>query len=58
VGDLPRAGETLVEVDRLAPSEIRCRPVAHQLVSDLLRRGRGAAAPGVLDLVDQMGLSC
>ncbi len=58
VGDLPRAGETLVEADRLAPSEIRCRPVAYQLVSDLLRRGRGTAAPGVLDLVDQMGLSC
>jgi len=37
-----RAGETLIEADRLAPSEVRCRPVAHELVSDLLRRTRGA----------------
>ena len=57
VGDLPRAGELLVEADRLAPSEVRCRPVAHELASELLRRTRGASAPAVLDLVDQLGLA-
>ena len=46
VGDLPRAGEMLVEADRLAPSEVRCRPVAHELASDLLRRTKGASGAG------------
>jgi transcriptional regulator with XRE-family HTH domain len=57
IGDLPRSGETLIEADRLAPSEVRCRPVAHELMQDLLRRTRGAPSAALLDLVDQMGLS-
>jgi transcriptional regulator with XRE-family HTH domain len=57
VGDLPRASETMVEADRLAPSEVRCRPVAHELASDLVRRTKGALAPGMLELVDHMGLA-
>jgi transcriptional regulator with XRE-family HTH domain len=57
VGDLPRAGDLLVEADRLAPSEVRCRPVAHELASELMRRGKGVSAPAVLELVDQMGLA-
>ena len=57
VGDLPRAGETMVEADRLAPSEVRCRPIAHELASDLVRRSKGALAPGMLELVDHMGLA-
>ena len=57
VGDLPRAGETMVEADRLAPSEVRCRPMAHELASDLVRRSKGVMAPGMLELVDHMGLA-
>lgn len=57
VGDLPRAGETLVEADRLAPSEVRCRPIAHELASDLVRRTKGTLTPGMLELVDHMGLA-
>jgi hypothetical protein len=57
IGDISKAGETLVEADRLAPSEVRCRPVAHELVSDLLRRTRGSAPVALLELVDQMGVT-
>ena len=39
-GDVGRASETLIDADRLAPSEVRCRPIAHEL-----RRGRAAAHP-------------
>jgi len=57
VGNLPRAGETLVEADRLAPNEVRCRPEAQELVVELVRRTGGPPAPGMLEIVDQMGLS-
>ena len=38
VGDLVRACEVLMDAERLAPSEIRCRPIAHELVAEILRR--------------------
>ncbi len=57
IGDIAKAGETLVEADRLAPSEVRCRPVARDLVSDLLRRTRGSAPVALLELVDQLGVT-
>jgi len=57
IGDIGRASETLIEADRLAPSEIRCRPIAHELVADVLRRTRGTPSPTVSELADQMGLT-
>jgi hypothetical protein len=36
-----QAAELLLMGDRLAPSEIRCRPLAHEVLSDVLRRTRG-----------------
>jgi len=56
-GDLNRASETLIEAHRLAPSEIRCRPLAHELVTDMLRRSRGTPPMAVAELADQMGLT-
>jgi hypothetical protein len=56
-GDLTRASDTLIEAHRLAPSEVRCRPLAHELVSDMLRRSRGAPPAAVAELADQMGLT-
>jgi hypothetical protein len=56
VGDVDRASETLIEADRLAPSEIRCRPIAHEVLSDVLRRTRGSPPAAVADLADQMGV--
>ncbi|MBX6723960.1 MAG: transcriptional regulator, partial [Dactylosporangium sp.] len=57
LGKLDKAGEMLVEANRLAPSEIRCRPLAHEVVTDLLRRARGAPPSTVAELAEQMGVT-
>lgn len=57
LGDIGRAGESLIRADRLAPSEIRCRPIAHEVISDVLRRSRGAPPAGVLELAEQIGVA-
>jgi len=57
VGNLNRAGEALVTASRLAPSELRCRPDAQELVVELMRRSGRPPAAGMLELVDQIGLS-
>ena len=56
-GDIARASETLLEADRLAPSEVRCRPIAHELLANIIRRTPGSPTPHVAELADQMGLS-
>ena len=56
VGDVARASEMLLEGDRLAPSEIRCRPIAHEVLSDVLRRTRGTPPPAVAELAEHMGV--
>jgi len=57
VGDVARASETLIEADQLAPSEIRCRPLAHEVVADVLRRTHGSPTAAVADLAEQIGLA-
>jgi hypothetical protein len=57
IGDVDRASETLIEADRLAPSEIRCRPIAQELLADVVRRTRGTPPAAVADLAEQMGLA-
>jgi transcriptional regulator with XRE-family HTH domain len=56
VGDVERASEMLLEGDRLAPSEIRCRPIAHEVLSDVLRRTRGTPSAPVAELAGNMGV--
>lgn len=56
VGDVSRAAEMLLEGDRLAPSEIRCRPIAHETLSDVLRRTRGAPSAAITELAEHMGV--
>ncbi|GAA1768343.1 helix-turn-helix domain-containing protein [Luedemannella helvata] len=50
VGDVAKASELLIEADRLAPSEIRCRPLAHEVISDVLRRTRGTPPAAITEL--------
>ncbi len=57
LGNSERASEMLLAADRLAPSEIRCRPIAHDVLSDVLRRTRGAPAGPMVELADQMGVA-
>ncbi len=56
VGEVERAGEMLLEGDRLAPAEVRCRPVAQEVLSNVLRRTRGTPAQNLLDLAENMGV--
>jgi transcriptional regulator with XRE-family HTH domain len=56
VGAVERASEMLLEGDRLAPSEIRCRPIAREVLSDVLRRVRGTPIAPVAELAELMGV--
>ncbi|MFG1955484.1 helix-turn-helix domain-containing protein [Micromonospora sp. NPDC048830] len=56
LGDVANAGEMLLRGDRLAPSEIRCRPIAHEVMSDVLRRTRGAPPSPIAELAEHMGV--
>ncbi|GHJ17185.1 helix-turn-helix domain-containing protein [Micromonospora sp. AKA38] len=42
-GDLTAAGRALVDADRIAPAEVRCRPVARTLLADIARLDPAAA---------------
>jgi transcriptional regulator with XRE-family HTH domain len=56
VGDITRAGEMLLECDQIAPAEVRCRPIAHEVMCDVLRRTKGSPPTQVADLAEQMGV--
>ncbi|MCP2327246.1 transcriptional regulator with XRE-family HTH domain [Hamadaea flava] len=56
VGDVDRAGEMLLEGDRLAAAEIRCRPIAHEVLSDVLRRTKGTPSAPIAELAEHMGV--
>jgi transcriptional regulator with XRE-family HTH domain len=56
VGDLGKAGEMLLECDQLAPAEVRCRPIAHEVMGDILRRTKGSPSTAIADLAEQMGV--
>ena len=56
IGNVDKASEMLLEGDRLAPSEIRCRPLAHEVLSDVLRRTRGTPSAPIAELAEQMGV--
>lgn len=57
IGDVARAAEMLVEGDRLAPTELRSRPVAREILGDVLRRSHGDPPPAVCELAAQVGVS-
>ncbi|WBB76107.1 helix-turn-helix transcriptional regulator [Micromonospora sp. WMMD1128] len=42
-GDLTAAGQALVDADRIAPAEVRCRPVARTLLAEIAPRDPAAA---------------
>jgi transcriptional regulator with XRE-family HTH domain len=56
VGDVDQAGEMLLEGDRLAAAEIRCRPIAHEVLSDVLRRTKGSPSAPIAELAEHMGV--
>jgi transcriptional regulator with XRE-family HTH domain len=56
VGDVGRASEMLLEGDRLAPFEIRYRPIAREVLSDVLRRTQGSPPQPIAELAEHMGV--
>ncbi|WP_343870100.1 transcriptional regulator, partial [Dactylosporangium roseum] len=56
IGDIDVASEMLLEGDRLAPAEIRCRPLAHEVLSDVLRRTRGTPPASVAELAEHLSV--
>jgi transcriptional regulator with XRE-family HTH domain len=56
VGDVERAAEMLLEGDRLASAEIRCRPIAHEVLSEVLRRTKGTPSQPISELAEHMGV--
>ncbi|WP_433386799.1 helix-turn-helix domain-containing protein [Micromonospora sp. KLBMP9576] len=56
IGDVANAGEMLLRGDRLAPSEIRCRPISHEVMAEILRRTRGAPPSPIAELAEHMGV--
>lgn len=55
VGDIERAGRALATADQTAPAEIRCRPVAVELIDQILHRAKGEPAPELRRLADEVG---
>jgi transcriptional regulator with XRE-family HTH domain len=55
-GDVEGAAEMLLEGDRLAPSDIRCRPSTRAVLTDVLRRSRGAPPAPIAELAVNMGV--
>ena len=56
IGAVDRAGDALLLGDRLAKAEIRCRPMAHAVITDVLRGTRGTPSAPVAALAEQMGV--
>lgn len=56
LGDIEKASDMLLEGDKLAPAEIRCRPIAHELLGDVLRRTRGTPPQPITELAEHMGV--
>ncbi|MFI6986492.1 helix-turn-helix domain-containing protein [Embleya sp. NPDC050154] len=55
-GDAEQALTALLEAEHLAPAEVRCRPLARNVVTDLHRRSRGGAPWPLRELAERAGL--
>jgi transcriptional regulator with XRE-family HTH domain len=56
VGDVLRAGEALMEGDRLAPAELRSRPILREVLGDVLRRTPGEPPAPLCELAETVGV--
>lgn len=57
VGDWSRASQALGVANQTAHSEVRCRPVAHNLIEHILHHSKGSPPPEVRQLAEQCGLT-
>ena len=52
---MARAGRHLVTADRNAPAEVRCRPLAIELIDQILHRTKGEPAQDLRRLAEEVG---
>jgi hypothetical protein len=57
VGSYPDAVKSLTEAERLAPQEVRCRPLAHGLLRALLNSTNGSLSRTVQTMATRAGLT-
>ncbi len=56
-GKRDEALENLIEAERLAPREVYCRPVARNLISNLIERSRGIVPTALQSLAERSGVT-
>jgi hypothetical protein len=56
-GRRDEAVTALLDADELAPKEVRCRPLARDLIIDLWRRSRGSPSLNLRLLAERVGLA-
>lgn len=56
VGNYRQAVRLLGQVERVAPEEVRCRPLAHGLLRSLLHNTTGEPAKLVKQMADRAGV--
>lgn len=56
-GHYAEAARTLVEAERVAPEEVRCRPLAHGLIRAMLRNTSGDLGSSVLQMASRAGVA-
>jgi transcriptional regulator with XRE-family HTH domain len=56
-GRYAEAARTLVEAERVAPEEVRCRPLAHGLLRALLRNTSGEFGSTILQMASRAGVT-
>lgn len=55
-GRYAEAARTLVEAERVAPEEVRCRPLAHGLIRAMLRNTSGDLGSSILQMASRAGV--
>lgn len=56
-GRCEEAARTLVEAERIASEEVRCRPLAHGLLRAMLRNTSGELGRSVLRMATRAGVT-
>lgn len=56
-GHISDAIQALVQAERLAPEEVRCRPLTHGMITSLLSTGSGGSDPTLRQLAHRAGIA-
>ncbi|MGW4466280.1 helix-turn-helix domain-containing protein [Micromonospora sp. NPDC004704] len=57
LGEMDNAAALMLAADGIAPQEVRSRPLARELMGDVLRLARGGPPPRIVELAGRMGVA-